>query len=417
MRSIFLVLIALAVGGCATQPVDPAERATQEVTEAKEFYAKGDNSNANYRVDVALRMPTGAGKVASLFTRMPSAQSLYFGYAEAKIDKIADPGHADLNFDLIQAAKDGGALTTNQADTLVAKLNARVASGNIDGTIPFTLASNVIAFPHLKSADHQRVMLLRSIKYLQSDDQYRRPIGEVMQFAEKSGKGSKDWVFIEAALPTMKVRRTELDEVGRFYPEYAKIRLQQSTARVFFQIKNGDRLLADDILKTLRQNITGVDWAIAPGPGVTTLVIERIRNDEKTSAERTETITYAQHQVNLFSAALLMPRNASYLFEVISGGAEIEYGYAVNATLNSDVTYDDLVRGKVGGSYGRCQNARIQNVFGGVNPAGFIANDDMQMRCNGSQAVQMDDLRKEVLSKITSSVLKVPAIAAVHSMN
>ena len=69
------------------------------------------------------------------------------------------------------------------------------------------------------------------------------------------------------------------------------------------------------------------------------------------------------------------------------------------------------MRGKVGGTYARCENARIQNVFGGVTSAGFVANDDMQRRCNGQRSVQVEDLRRDVLSKILESVKNVPQIA------
>lgn len=169
--------------------------------------------------------------------------------------------------------------------------------------------------------------------------------------------------------------------------------------------------------QTLRGRVHGVEWVPAAGPKTTTVVIERVRNDEKTLPERSQTITYAQGEVNLLSAALLMPRNASYLYEVVSGGAEIEYGYVVSAITDGKTIYDEVIRGKVGGEYRRCQNARIQNVFGGVTSAGFVANDDMQQRCSGPSSASMEDLRNDVFSKIVDGVLKVPPIKVAHELN
>jgi hypothetical protein len=112
-----------------------------------------------------------------------------------------------------------------------------------------------------------------------------------------------------------------------------------------------------------------------------------------------------------------MPRNASYLYEVVSGGAEIEYGYVVSVVVDGKTILDDVIRGRVGGEYRRCQNTRIQNVFGGVSSAGFVANDDMQSRCSGPSSVPVEDLRKEVLSKVMQGVLNVATIKAAQELN
>ncbi len=112
-----------------------------------------------------------------------------------------------------------------------------------------------------------------------------------------------------------------------------------------------------------------------------------------------------------------MPRNASYLYDVISGGAEIEYGYVITAVADNKTVYDKLVRGKVEREYKRCQNKRIQNVFGGVNSAGFIANDDMKNRCSGQSSLDINDLRGEVFSILVEGILSVPSIREVHDLN
>jgi hypothetical protein len=112
-----------------------------------------------------------------------------------------------------------------------------------------------------------------------------------------------------------------------------------------------------------------------------------------------------------------MPRNASYLYEVVSGGAEIEYGYVISAIVDGKMVHDEVVRGKVGGEYQRCQNSRIQNVFGGVSSANFVANDDMKQRCASPSSASIEELRKDVFSKIVDGVLKVPKIKLVHDLN
>lgn len=222
---------------------------------------------------------------------------------------------------------------------------------------------------------------------------------------------------IESLLPSMNIRRDELDAVATIFPAFAAVRKKELTARVFLQIKNGDRLLMDDLLQKCRAKVRGVEWVSEPGPRITTLTIERVRHDESVLPERPQTIMYDQTDVNLAAAVLLMPRGSSYLYEVITGGTEIEYGYVVTALLDGKAIYDEVIRGKVGGEYRRCQNGRIHNVFGGVSSAWFIANDDMARRCSGPSSVSIEGLRSEILSKLVESVLKVPPIKLVHDLN
>jgi len=300
---------------------------------------------------------------------------------------------------------------------LFTKLMKVVADGNTTGSVPFDLGDKIDLFPELKSPAHQQIIVNRSIKNLQGNGSGSRPVSALVEYVQRIGIDSVEGKRIESLLPSMNIRRDELDAVAKVFPKFAAARKEEITARVFLQVNNGDRLLSEDLLQTLRSRVRGVEWVPSVGPKITTLVIERLRNDEKTLPERSQTITYAQHEVNLLSAALLMPRNASYLYEVVSGGAEIEYGYVVSAVADGKTIYDEVIRGKVGGEYRRCQNARIQNVFGGVSSAGFVANDDMQQRCAGPSSASIDELRKEIFSKVVDGVLKVPPIKVAHELN
>ena len=238
-----------------------------------------------------------------------------------------------------------------------------------------------------------------------------------MEYVQNVGDSSAEGKRIETLLSTLNFRREELNFVERVFPKYAAARREEISTRVHLQVKNGDRLLSDDIAQALKGRVRGVDWVSSSSPKAITLVIERVRNDEKTIPERSETITYSQTEVDLLSAALLMPRNASYIYEVVSGGAEIEYGFVVTAMQDGKQIFDEVIRGKVSGQHRRCQNSRIQNVFGGVSSAGFIANDDMNRRCSSSSQVTIDQLRKDVFSEVIQGVLKVPPIKATHEFN
>lgn len=412
-----ILSLSAFLSACATYPQSREDQATYHASEARSAISKGDSTNAANQIDVALTRPTGDAKIKELFASYPKGRDYYLAYLEKSIVEVSSAYQAAAAFEKLSTVKSAGILPEDQVRELFTKLMKVVTDGNTTGSVPFDLGDKIDLFPELKSPAHQQIIVNRSIKNLQGNGSGSRPVSALVEYVQRIGIDSVEGKRIESLLPSMNIRRDELDAVAKVFPKFAAARKEEITARVFLQVNNGDRLLSEDLLQTLRSRVRGVEWVPSVGPKITTLVIERLRNDEKTLPERSQTITYAQHEVNLLSAALLMPRNASYLYEVVSGGAEIEYGYVVSAVADGKTIYDEVIRGKVGGEYRRCQNARIQNVFGGVSSAGFVANDDMQQRCAGPSSASIDELRKEIFSKVVDGVLKVPPIKVAHELN
>lgn len=409
--------LSILLSACATYPNSPEDQAAYHASKAAEFISKGDSANAANQINDALNRPKGDVKIKELFTRYPNGRNFYRSFLEKMIANVSSPSQAVEASESLSRVKSAEILPEVQVSDLVAKLRKTVIEGNAAGSVPFNLGDKINLFQELSSPVHQQVIVNRSIKNLQGNGSGRRPVAALMEYVERIGIDTAEGRRMESLLPTMNIRRDELDVVAKVFPKFAATRKEEITARVFMQVKNGDRLLSEDLLQALHSRVRGVEWVPSIGPKITTLVIERVRNDEKILPERTQTITYAPHEVNLLSAALLMPRNASYLYEVVSGGAEIEYGFVVSAVVDGKTIYDQVIRGKVGGEYRRCQSARIQNVFGGVSSAGFVANDDMQQRCAGPNSASIEELRRDVFSKVVDGVLKVPPIKVAHELN
>lgn len=418
IRNIATILsLVVLLSACATHPQSNEDKAAYRTGEARAAISKGDGTNAAKQINIALTYPTGSTKIKELFSRYPKGRDYYYAYFEESIANVSSPYQATLVFENLSTAKSAEVFAEDQIRGLFANLIKVIADGNANGSIPFIASDKIDSFPELNTPAHQKIIVDRTIKILQVNDSGSRPVAALMEYVQRIGVDSKEGRRISSLLPTMNIRRDELDDVAKVFPKFAAARREAINIQVFVQVKNGDRLLIEDILQSLHSRVRGVEWVSSVGPKTTTLVIERLRNDEKTLPERSETITYAQYEVNLVGAALLMPRNASYLYEVISGSAEIEYGYVISAVSGGKTIHDEVIRGKVGGEYRRCQNARIQNVFGGVSTADFVANNDMQQRCAGPGSASIDELRKVVYSKVVDGVLKVPPIKTAHDLN
>ncbi|MBZ0104615.1 MAG: hypothetical protein K8H84_03200 [Sulfuricella denitrificans] len=410
-----LAALILSLSGCATFPQTPEAEASFYVDAAKSSVSKGEGYAAATNADVALTKPTGGQKVRDMVAEYPKIREYYRSAKEKEIAEMSLVYQPIAIHERLLLAKSAGLFSENDMNDLMAKLKKAVSDANLSGSIPFDLSDNLGLFPDLQTPEHQAIMRDRTIKNLQLEIGFRR-IVPLVTYIQKVGSTSDEGKRIESLLPSMNIKRDEIDIVAKVYPAFAAARKEAITRRVLLKVKNGDRLFADDIQQALRSQLRGIDWVTEIGPKVTILGIERVRNDERTLPERTQTITYSQGQVNFLSGALLMPRNASYLYEVISGGAEIEYGYVVDAISEGKTIYEKVIRGKVGGEYQRCQNERIQNVFGGVNPATFVANDDQKQRCSGPSATSLDQLRNEVLSKVVEGVREMPAIKAAEEL-
>ncbi|MBC7623061.1 MAG: hypothetical protein H7232_06725 [Aeromicrobium sp.] len=417
MRAIATLVFALLLASCASQPRTQEERAAWFVNRAKETIAQGKTELVGSDIEYSLGQLTGPTLVREMFAAVPRANVIYRDYLEQYVDAAQSFESTVTALTKLNGARRASLLAPEQFAGLRRRLADRVIAGNLQGTIFYDMSISMDFFPELNTPQHQAILLERTLANLQTDRPSKTQVAALMKYVETIGRDSMEGQRIEALLPRMNFRRAELVEVAKQYPDFAEKRLEGATLRVFLEVKNADRLAADDVLSALREKIIGVDWVPSPGPKITTLTIERVRNDEKTLSEQTQTITYSQYEVNLIEAMLLMPRNASFRYEFVTGGAEIDYGYVVKATRDGTNNYEQVVRGKVSGESRRCINPRIQNVFGGVTAAGFVANSDMANRCSGSTSVSMESLRKDVFSKLVEGVLNVPSIKVVHAMN
>lgn len=405
---VMVFCLTMALDGHA---LDQSRRQVKAATSAFK-----DNEPESFRRNIvrALDEATGPGRVMKLFKKYPAARTMLVDAQLAHIDA------ASTVFDLLNAEDavtqilNGKVLEAADGAALQARLQDRAARGNRDGTLRFMLDAYSARWPVLAQPDHQRLIVERTLAELQVG--MDRPVEGLMAYAR--GASAEEKGRILDLLPKLRLRAAELPLVDAVYPGYSMAYRMTITTRAALTTTNADRLFEMDLLAHLRARVRGVSWLDAPVEGALTVNVERVRYDERQTPEQTQTITYAQHQVNLMGAVLLMPRDASYLFDQVTSGAAIDYGYVVTVTENGAKVHEEIVRGTATQNAVRCQNARIVNVFGGVQPANFVANPDMQQRCGGSQTpVSLDQIRGQVMDRILDGVIKAAPIARVHSLN
>ncbi len=417
MRIIISSVALLMLVGCTGLTyIPPEEQAEYYIAEAKEAFKTNNTIEAGNLVNMALAREGGDKKVKEFLERNPTARKAYVTYFENRITEIASSSDAVQMLDKLMLHQNDKVFNQGETAFLMTKLDTKVAESNASGAIPFVFGDEYIRFKSLSDPINTKLVLDRTISTLQSSTVGLRPMKGLMDYATSPVTSIRDKRRIESLLPTLNVRRDELDVVGAVFPNFVSIRRKQITSYVAIQFKSADRIIQSDITAVLRSRIKGVDWIAAPNAESTLLTIELIRNNEKHIPEQRKTVIYERYQVDTAAALFLMPRNATYIYDDISGGVEIEYGYGIIAQYKGKVIYDGIARGKVERLYHKCENSRIQNVFGGVSSADFMANNEMRGRCSGTQPVSFDEIRTDVYRAVAEEVLRVPTIKSAHEM-
>ena len=225
---------------------------------------------------------------------------------------------------------------------------------------------------------------------------------------------NKNPIYIEEltrAIESNMVARKSLVIIQPILPEVVNKALSQYRVKLFIKTTNSDQWLTDSIIEILEEN-PYIELMDKSSSETMTVVLDALSAKERTIPSSTETIRYAQHEVNLISAALLMPRNATYMFDRVSGGIAVDYRFNIRISLEEENILSDRVNERKERIYINCTNQRIVNVFGGVSRADFIANQHMGNICSvGSMPSNPADLLDEIAEDIANVIVSSPKIA------
>ena len=414
-----LFVMAVSLVGCvASVP----QKSVQEVEASRDSaflrdlqagIAQSDKTRIGFSIESLLESPNSGPVITGQFAKSPRARELFLSHLEEKISETRSPTRAKSLKVTLGKARAANVLTKEEADRFLLKLRDVVVAGNRSGTIEFTLL-DLNEMPELSSPEDRRHLASRSVAAFNANSYRPDQLLAILDYLKAVTPDSNEGQRIADALLSSGIRRSEIVQVENAIPRLATGLRQRLFVKAYFTLKGGDRLLADDVKRVLQRSVRGAIWVESLEPGAVTVSVEKVRHDERTLPERRDTVTYSQYQVNLASAVLLMPRNASYLYDISSSGSAIEYGYVVAVEGGTGTTrHEEVVRGTTSGEEIRCSNARIQNVFGGVQAANFVANEDMAARCGGGNGKTMSRLRDEVYEAVAAAIKRAPQFSRV----
>lgn len=331
--------------------------------------------------------------------------------AQASFPRSADAAIATAR--CISGARANGLIEEAFAADASQRLSRAAVVGNESGGLAFLASHDFAMIPVLLDPQPQDIIFSRSLSQLKTGSQPSSSLVNGLMQMVQSQSAQPHWIEeVGRALPLVNLSIDQLREsVAPLFPEYAEQAIRAKTIPAFLSISPEDPLLQHDLQARLSMHpeLVFVDTAERARMIIR---VNRLQFEEVDDPERRQTITYADYQVNLLAAALLMPKNASYLFDHVSGRAVIEYAFKISVELDGGAKSDRLLRDRIERTYSICSNARIQNVFGGVQPATFQANAEMERLCAGrSSVVRARDLRPDVLERLVAEIESLPVVA------
>lgn len=409
-------LVAMVVG-CGSMPSDSAKQGHYYAESARTLLAKGELLGAMRDVTTAISRPGGADELRAAVASDPTVRKQLIAAIQQDIRFVGTGESAQREKELLTKVEAARLLSSEEVANLRGYFDSHLQAGNESGAIPFVMGEYISGLDALSSDKQMRIIYERTLVAYKDPNFTVRDMQALVEYVRRSGHDRALIDDFRKQLPALNVRSTELSQVALADPDFAVHRQARLSLNAHLSVENADRLFADDVKAQLSRDIHGVTWLPASQSGALELRIERVRDTEKSLPQQTQTITYSSSQVDLLSAALLMPRNASYQFDLKTGGAELDFGYVISAWRDGKKLSERVTRGKLGGEYKSCENPRIVNVFGGVTSAEFMANDSMKAMCSQQPPISIEAMRAQVLEKISDEVLAVPEVLEVHRMN
>lgn len=406
------------LGGCASIgvfPTDPKEQAIWYVEKAEQHSESNDFERVAFMLTEAVSRPGGVKAANDFLAKSPSNNAKLTNYFKQKAEGTTNK--EEINKLARHVSELGRAGVIKDSEQLAATIDATVLRGNAASEINWVLSDDISYLQALQSPEAQKVMFERSLIALNEKQRPQDLAKALAGYLSKPERTAVDLNYAKQKLWKVNLSRSEIQEFQGVFHKLVSAKLAELTIYVQVNVTPSDRLMEEDLKEKLRQissNYVLLKHGEQGSAGTIKIVIEKLRSDERQLPTQSQTVTYAQHDVDLMKAALLMPRNASYMYDWKSGGVELDYGYAIQVQHNNKTLLDELVRGTLTETFVRCDNPRVVNVFGGTTRADFVANSHMSSKCSGanSSSPSIQDLKGRALLLLVDKIVSVEPLSA-----
>ncbi len=402
-RAVIATILLLLYGCASTYPKDPGEQLALHVKYLNQYIQEGDARRVSYHLTESINKEPGNKTIIGLIKSNDKIRQYTTEYFCGMAKTTADKSDLQLMISNLHI------LNSSTLPLDLRHCESVINDQAISGRYKWSLFDDTGKFASLQNQDIQASIFHNTLQLISADRSMDPHHSKITAFLDRTKHDKALNTSVASVISTSRIPVSLLKIIRPYYPELVDDKIAISLINVHLSVIN-DRLLEEDIKAILGQ--TGDIVFSKDGAAKLDISIEKLRHDEKTLPTQSQTISYAKHEVNIVSAVLLMPRAATYVYDISTGGTELEYGYAITIKSNAKIVSDEIVRGLLEAKFTACSNKRIVNVFGGTSVADFVANSDMENRCS-RQGTQRDtrqlrqDLTKLLADNINSKLTRL----------
>lgn len=397
LRLCILGGVVLAMGACTTDLSSNLRK------DADGYIAKGQYTQAFRNIRSQLNNEKERPAALAVFMNSPGAIEGLVAAFDARAKDFAHMTDAHGVSDDLQVASRAGLLTADVEGRLRNQLETAVASRVQRGDIAATFGADTTVFRSLLSEPSLTRVYESTLAHFKGSysGQPRTQLKGLVQFiSTNAAYGAR----FEKEMASLTFSITEINEILKpRYPAFAEAKLSEMIVLVMVTTEPSRRLLEVDVGAAL-DTYDAVEVVEDRTKAEAIAQIAELQYDERVTPQTTRTVTVGYHEADILYAALAMPKNASFLYDVVGGGTEIEWAYEVTVVVKGEAKRK-LIRDRTSESGYQCVNPRIINVFGGVSQPSGWPNSQTSSYCEaGRQPSSAAEMRKRIINQVADAV-------------
>lgn len=273
---------------------------------------------------------------------------------------------------------------------------------------------DVITRPQMFSEDSVMLAYKKQVNAAKRDPSLLTP--SVGEYVAAQGKNSTADLHLRSSLGDIEWQRNPntIKIVEKLYPKHVQQLEEATKLNIFVTVAPLNPWLELDIVERL-----GKYKLITARRGPTDsgyhLEINELVLDEDEIPERTEQKRVPSSDFT-FVAALAYPKNATAIYDVVTGGYSVRYAYQALLKLDGKMVDEALIRGRTKKEYKYAKNLYYQNVFGGTGVSWAYPNERVQsLFANGTRSVNPESVRNQATDDLIRKIKEIDRIKAATS--
>lgn len=405
VRYLAILAICMMTAGCTT-PIQ-----LDRLDSAKAQLAVGNTVEAFNMISEELRIGGDRRtKAIKLFERAAVGPEKLADDFAFELDRLSTFEAAVDFVENVRLAKDVALVPSRRASALDDRINESVLTRVVSRELAPTFADALHKFPSIKANTLAvRAIVNNSIDALQQSKPrayYRRlELTTMVEYIEQNdSSGDLRQIAIDR-LTDVAFSVIELEtDVTLLSPEFAAKIIDDLTTDFFITADRESRIASLDVAEAL--NDMDIFNEVKSEQDAEVIVsVDELEYREYSDDQPIRTVTVSYYQADPVYAALYMPKNASFLFDVREGRATVDWAYEVTVSTQEELIASDVIRGETLKSTHECLNPRVRNVFGGFNTVYDWPNQETKTYCGQSQTtVRPKDLRDDAIRQVARRI-------------